>query len=151
RWGKAMNGYVAFLGRQARQNAEIAATLAALELSNLFALLEQVQRAGDAAATIDLTTSLYSLLQQAGKPRLLERVGKVRDAATAALGETWNHTQFQAQHSLCEQQLDDGRLREAYDGAQRLLQRARAAGEQAYPGADYDLAMACFLVARVSR
>ena len=30
-----------------------------------------------------------------------------------------------------------------------MLQRARAAGEQAYPGADYDLAMACFLLARV--
>jgi tetratricopeptide (TPR) repeat protein len=30
-----------------------------------------------------------------------------------------------------------------------LLQRARAAGGQAYPGADYDLAVACFLLARV--
>ena len=42
-----------------------------------------------------------------------------------------------------------GVLREALDGAQQLLQRARAAGEQAYPDADYDLAMACFLLARV--
>jgi len=40
-------------------------------------------------------------------------------------------------------------LREAFEGAQALLQRARAASEQAYPGADYDLAMACFRVARV--
>ena len=44
-----------------------------------------------------------------------------------------------------------GRMREAFAGAQQLLQRARAAGEQAYPGADYDLAMACFLLARVLR
>ena len=40
-------------------------------------------------------------------------------------------------------------LREALDGAQQLLQRARAAGGQAHPGADYDLAMACILLARV--
>ena len=33
----------------------------------------------------------------------------------------------------------------------RCSQRARAAGERAYPGADYDLAMACFLLARVLR
>jgi len=35
------------------------------------------------------------------------------------------------------------------DGAQQLLQRARASGEQAYPGADFDLAMAYALLARV--
>jgi tetratricopeptide (TPR) repeat protein len=42
-------------------------------------------------------------------------------------------------------------LREALDGAQALLQRTRAAGEQAYPGTDYDLGGACFLLARVLR
>lgn len=40
-------------------------------------------------------------------------------------------------------------MREALEGAQQLLQRARAAGGQAYPGADYDLAGACWLLARV--
>jgi hypothetical protein len=87
RWDKAMRGYVEFLDQQ-HQNAELAATLTALELPNLFALLEQVQRAGDAEATIDLATSLFRLLQNAGKPRLLERVARVRDAAVAMLGET---------------------------------------------------------------
>ena len=115
-----------------------------LELPNLFALLDLVQRAGDAEATIDLATSLYSLLQALGKPRLLERVGQVRDAAAAALGDAWNHARFEATRTRIEQQLDGGRLREAFEGAQQLLQRARAAGEQAYPDADYDLAMACF-------
>jgi tetratricopeptide (TPR) repeat protein len=149
RWGKAMREYVWFLVQQQRQIAEIAATLTVLELPNLFALLEQVQRAGDAEATIDLATSLYSLLQWAGKPRLLERVAQVRDAAAAALGETWNNARFEAQRTRIEQQLDGGRLREAFEGAQELLQRARAVGEKAYPAADYDLAMACFILARV--
>ena len=144
RWVEAMRAYVEFLEQQQSQNAEVAATLTVLELPNLFALLDLVQRAGDAEATIDLATSLYSLLQALGKPRLLERVGQVRDAAAAALGDAWNHARFEAARTRIEQQLAGGRLREAFEGAQQLLQRARAAGEQAYPGADYDLAMACF-------
>lgn len=83
-----------------------------------------MQPAGDAEATITLATSLFTSLKNAGKPRLLERVAQVRDAAAAALGETWNHARFQAQRTRIEQQLDGGRLREAFDGAQALLQRA---------------------------
>jgi tetratricopeptide (TPR) repeat protein len=149
RWVEAMLAYAEFLVQQRSQNVEVAATLTVLELPNLFALLDLVQRAGDAEATIDLATSLYRLLQNVGKPRLLERVGQVRDAAAAALGDAWNHARFQAARTRIEQQLAGGRLREAFDGAQALLQRARAAGGQAYPDADYDLAMACILLARV--
>lgn len=149
RWVEAMRAYADFLVQQRNQNAEVAATLTVLELPNLFALLNLVQRAGDAELTIDLATSLYQLLQWLGKPRLLERVGQVRDAAAAALGGTWNHARFEAARTRIEQQLAGGQLREAFAGAQALLQRARAAGGLAYPGADYDLAMACFLLARV--
>ncbi len=149
RWVEAMRGYADFLVQQQSQNIEVAATLTVLELPNLFALLDLVQRAGDPEATIGLATSLYSLLHTLGKPRLVERVGQVRDAAAAALGETWNHARFQAARTRIEQQLANGQLREAFDGAQGLLQRARVAGGQAYPGADYDLAMACLLLARV--
>ncbi|MDS4023021.1 MAG: tetratricopeptide repeat protein, partial [Candidatus Competibacter sp.] len=149
RWVEAMRAYVGFLYEQWSQNTEVAATLTGLELPNLFVLLDQMQRAGDAEATIDLAASLYSLLQLAGKPRLLARVGQVRDAAAAALGDAWNHARFQAARTRIEQQLAGGQLREAFEGAQALLQHARWAGEQAYPGADYDLAVACFLLARV--
>ena len=148
RWVEAMRGYAGFLVQQRSQNAEVAATLTLVELPNLFALLDRVQRAGDAAATIALATSLYSLLQALGKPRLLERVGLVRDAAAAALGDAWNHAQFEAARTRIEQQRGDGRLSEALAGAQALLQRARVGGRQAYPHADYDLAMAGILLAR---
>lgn len=149
RWVVAMNGYTGFLEQQQRQKIEVAATLTVLELPNLFALLDIVQRAGDPEATIDLATSLYSLLRGLGKPRLLERVGQVRDAAAAALGDGWSHAGFEAARTRIEQQLASGQLREALDGAHALLQRARAAGEQAHAGADYDLAMACVLLARI--
>lgn len=149
RWVEAMRAYAAFLEQQSSQDAEVAATLTVLELPNLFALLDFVQRAGDAEATIDLATTLYSLLQRLGKPRLLERVGQVRDAAAAALGDTWNHALFQASGTRIEQQIAGGGLREALASAQQLLEHARSAGEQAYPGADFDLARACLFLARV--
>ncbi|MBK7665017.1 MAG: tetratricopeptide repeat protein [Sterolibacteriaceae bacterium] len=149
RWVEAMRGYADFLVQQQGQNIEVAATLTGLELPNLFALLDLVQRAGEAEATVDMATSLYGLLQNAGKPRLLARVGQVRDAAAAALGDAWNHARFQAARTRIEQQLGGGQLREAIDDAQALFECARTSGEQAYPDADYDLAMACWLLARV--
>ena len=151
RWVEAMREYAGFLEQQQHQNIEVAATLTVLELPNLFALLDLVKFEGDPEATIGLATSLYSLLQVLGKPRLLERVGQVRDAAAAALGDAWNHARFQAARTFIEQQLEGGRLREAFEGAQQLLQRVRKAGEEAYPGADYDLAGACWVLARVMK
>ena len=149
RWGEAMLMYVGFLNQQESQNAELAATLTVLELPNLFALLEQLLRAGNAEATIALASSLYSLLSTLGKPRLLKHVGNARDTAAAALGEAWNHAQFESQRTRIEQQLAGGRLREAFDGAEQLFHRANAGGETAYRGADYDLATACWLLAQV--
>jgi len=149
RWVEAMSEYAGFLDRQQYQNANVAATLTVLELSNLFALLDHVQGAKDTETTIDLCTSLYALLQWLGRPRLLERVAQARDAAVATLGQTWNHARFEAQQTKIEQQYGDGRLREVFDSAQELLRRARQVGETGYLGADYDLAMACILLARI--
>jgi tetratricopeptide (TPR) repeat protein len=148
-WVGAMRAYATFLVQQRNEKSEIAATLTALELPNLFALLAAVQRAGDAEATIDLATTLYSLLQPLRKPQLVERVGQVRDAAAKALGAVWSHARFEAHRTRIDQQLDARQLREAFEGAEALLQRVRAAGDQAYEDANYDLAMACVLLARV--
>lgn len=149
RWIGAMLEYERFLSENQNQDAETTATLTVLELPNLFALLDLVERTANAAATMDLATTLHSLLQFAGKPRLLERVGQVRDTAAAALGDVWNHMQFEAERTRIEEQLADGRLREALAGVQQLLQRARDPGNQVYLEADYDLAMACLLSASV--
>jgi tetratricopeptide (TPR) repeat protein len=153
RWVEVMASYARFLNQQESQNAEVAATLTGLELPNLFALLDLVQRQEDAEATIDLATSIYTLLQNTGKPRLLARMGQVRDAAAKelerTLGDSWNHARFEATSNRIEQQLAGGQLREAFEGAQALLQRTQAAGGQAYAGADYDQAMAFWLLGRV--
>jgi tetratricopeptide (TPR) repeat protein len=148
-WLEAMAAYLSYLVQQQSQNAELAATLTLLELPNLFALLDRTQAVAEPETTIERATSLYSLLQGLGKPRLLERVARVREAAAAALGEGPSHARFQASRTRIEQQLAAGQLREALAGAQQLLQLAQAAGEAAYADADYDLAMACFSLGRV--
>ena len=142
RWRMEVTTYLDYLCQEQQQNSELSATLTKLGLPNLLALLDSYQAAGDPEATVARATSLYSLLQALGKPRLLERVGRVRDAAAAALCEGWTHARFEVNRTRIEQQLAGGQLREAMAGAQQLLQQAQAAGEQAYGGADFDLAMA---------
>jgi tetratricopeptide (TPR) repeat protein len=149
RWLEAMDAFLNYLVQQQSQNAELAATLTLQELPNLFALLDRSQAAADPGHTINRATSFYSLLQRLGKPRLLERVARVRDGAAAALGEGWSHARFEASRTRLEQQVLGGQLREALAGAQQLLQQAQAAGEEAFAGADYDLAVAFFLLGRV--
>jgi tetratricopeptide (TPR) repeat protein len=148
-WLEAMASYLGYLIQQQSQNAELAATLTLLELPNLFALLDRSQAVADPATTIQRATSLYGLLQALGKPRLLERVARVREAAAAALGEGFSHARFEASRTRIQQQQAAGQLREALAGAQQLLQQAQAAGEAAYAEADFDLAMAFFLLGRV--
>jgi tetratricopeptide (TPR) repeat protein len=148
-WMEAMAAYLDYLDQQLSQNAELAATLTLLELPNLFALLDCSQASADPATTIERATSMYGILQGRGKPWLLERVALVRDAAAAALGECLSHARFAASRTRIEQQLAAGQLREAFAGAQQLLQQAQAAGEAAYGGADYNLAMAFFALGRV--
>ncbi len=148
-WLDAMAAYLNFLDQQRSQNTELAATLTLLELPNLFALLDRSQAVAEPATTIQRTTYLFGLLQRLGKPRLLERVARVREAAAAALGEGWSHARFEASRNRIEQQLAAGQLREALAGSQQLLQQAQAAGDESYVDADYDLAMAFFLLGRV--
>jgi tetratricopeptide (TPR) repeat protein len=143
-WLEAMAAYLGYLVQQQDQNTELAATLTLLELPNLFALLDRSQAVADPETTIERATSLYCLLRWLGKPRLLERLARVREAAAAALGEGWSHARFEASRTRIEQQLAAKQLREALAGAQQLLQQAQAAGEAAYTEADYDLAAAFF-------
>ena len=149
RWVQTMYSYVKFLYQEQTQKREMVATLTMLEMPNLFALLNLAPQQFNAEETIDLTGLLYGLFELAGKPRLLERVGQVRDAATALLTDEWNKAQFSAAQNRIEQLLAAGRSREAIEPAQNLHLRASEAGEQAYPDADYDLAVACGLLAQV--
>ena len=149
RWIEEMCNYANFLRQQQSRNMEIASTLTVLELPNLFALLDLVQSAQNAESTINLGTALHQLLRVLGKPRLLERVSGVLEAAAKQLDKDWSNARFRAAGTRIEQSLVGGRIGEALTDAQQLLMRARAAGEDAYYGAEYDLALACLLLASV--
>jgi tetratricopeptide (TPR) repeat protein len=149
RWVEAMLQYAWCLDRQKSLQIVVAANLTLLELPNLIFLLEFVQTQGDAKATVELTTTLYTLLKDTDKKRLLEWVGKVRDAADATMGNLWNHERFDAKRNRIEQQIANGQLREALVETEELFNKALAAGKHAYPIADYDLAMAYLLMAKV--
>jgi tetratricopeptide (TPR) repeat protein len=149
RWDAAMGQYVAFLVQQHSQDSDLSATLTRLELANLLALLDRVEAAATPEATIALATSLHQLFQMLGRPRLLQRIARARDAAERTLTGSWSHAAFTAQQTRIEQQLDAGQLQAAFDGARGLLERAVAAGDGAYPDADYDLGLAHILLARV--
>jgi tetratricopeptide (TPR) repeat protein len=144
-----MGQYVGFLVQQDSQNSELAATLTVRELANLLALLEWVEAAGEPEAVIDLATSLHQLFQWLGRPRLQARLARALGTAEQALGGQWGHAAFEAWRTRIEQQLAAGQLQAAFDGARALPERAGPAGEGAYAEADYDLAMAHILLARV--
>jgi hypothetical protein len=87
-----MRAFVGFLYQQASQDAQLAATLTLIESPNLMVVLDQVSATGDPAATIDLATDLFRLLQPLGKPRLLEKIGAVRDAAAKLLSHSFSQS-----------------------------------------------------------
>ncbi|HEX8115513.1 MAG TPA: tetratricopeptide repeat protein, partial [Kofleriaceae bacterium] len=149
RWVEAMSAYLDFLVSQRDQTMELTANLTRLQLPNLVAFLAHVARSADAEVTVELAGTLQLLLANLGLPHLLAWVGDIRDTVATRIGGTWSHARFVTERSRIEDQLASDRLRKALDGAQALLRQALTAGEHAYPGADYDIAGACWLLGRV--
>ena len=81
RWVEAMREYAGFLDAAAEPERRSRGDADGAGAAEPLCAARPRAAAGDAEATIGLATSLYSLLQMLGKPRLLERVGQVRDAA----------------------------------------------------------------------
>ncbi|MBH0182583.1 MAG: tetratricopeptide repeat protein [Nitrospira sp.] len=147
-WKTVMLEYVLFLRGQQVKDVAMTTTLTVLELENFFSLLELIRGSNDADSIIGLSSTLYELLKPSGKLRPLKGLGQIRDASLA-LGGAWTPQRFGGERNRIEQQLEEGKLPEALNGALHLLNRARSEGERAYPVADYDLAIACQLLAHV--
>jgi tetratricopeptide (TPR) repeat protein len=158
-WADAMSQLTSFLYQQQFKDPHFAATLTLLELPNLRAALEFRFNAASHASRIKdhssiswdsivgMATSLEGLPQNLGRPKVLARVAALREQVAAQLGE-WSHARFLAESAAINRLLDAGRAAEAVPAARNLLARAEAAGESAYTGADYDLAMCHFRLGR---
>ncbi len=153
RWQQALSQLVDYLYQQRFQDAQLAARLTLLELPNLLAFIQQLAlnvQAGhaEAAALTNKAGSIEQLLANLNRPVELALVVARRQQAARHLGD-WSHARFEHERLSIERLLQQNAVPQAYAAAQTLLQQCQQAGEQAYPGADYDLAMANYLLGRV--
>jgi tetratricopeptide (TPR) repeat protein len=135
------------------KDSRLANRLTLLELPNLMALLDWLRQRLEADSDIaervaDTAGKIEQLLAPLNRPQALARAVALRQRAAALLPE-WGKAQFENQRLQIERLLDQGQLQAAYDQAQALLTKVQAVGPTAYPGADYDLALAHFLLGRV--
>ena len=76
------------------------------------------------------------------------RVANMRKGVSQQLSE-WSHARYLSLDGQIENLQQQGRLQEAFELAQNTLKLALQEGEDAYPGADYDIAMCFFNVGRI--
>lgn len=152
-WAEAMVQLVGFLYQQRSKDFKIARWLTLLELPNLMALLDWLGQRLDidsdqAERVANTAGSIEQLLAPLNRPQALARAVALRERAAAAMPE-WGIARFENERLQIERRLEQGQLQAAYEQAQALLAKAQTVGPTAYRGADYDLAMAHFLLGRV--
>lgn len=153
RWRDVMGQLVDFLYQQQFQDAKLAAQLSQLELPNLMAYL-QAQVAGWQAGALAAETvaapvrRVEQLLANLNQAQALAQVVAWRQQLAQGL-EEWSSARFEHERMTIERLLQQGDGQGAFKAAQALLQQCQQAGEQAYAGADYDLAMATKLLGQV--
>lgn len=148
RWAEAMLGLTTFLYQQRFADVKLAAILTQFELANLMALLLWLQDRATPETVIDLAKSIETLLSNLGRQSALTQVVRVREGAALNLG-VWSHARQTNEGATIERLLEQGDLPAAHAAAQQLLQRCIEGGVGAYPEADYDIAIAHFLLGRV--
>jgi tetratricopeptide (TPR) repeat protein len=152
-WAEAMTQLVDLLYQQRFKDTTMAARLTLLELPNLLALLgrlEQQVEADNSVAKQVAGTARYieQLLEYLNRPQALAKAVEVRQRAITAIPE-WGHARFENERLEIERLLQQGQFQPALNKARALLEKARTAGPAAYKGADYDLALAHWLLGRV--
>ena len=148
RWAEATDQLVDFIYGQRFENAELAQQLALLELPNLMAMLEWITDQAEPEKILHLAIYLEDLLSTLGRPQAFAKARRVRELATQRV-DAWSHAQCMADGASIDRLVESGDLRSAYANAQRLLERCLLAGEEAYPEAAYDIALAHYRLGNV--
>ncbi|QQZ29827.1 TIR domain-containing protein [Thiothrix subterranea] len=151
RWLDAIEQLVSFLYQQASKDKKLSAQLTQLELPNLLVYLQILVdglQAGHgqivAEQVVDSASRVEQLLANLHHPQALAQVVTWRKQTAKALGE-WSNARFENERMNIERLLQQGNVQAAFDAAQTMLQQCQQAGEQAYIGADYDLAAVHFI------
>ncbi len=148
RWAEAMAGLTGYLYQQRAKDTRLAAQLTLLELPNLLEMLAWSLGRQAAEWVVDLARQAEALVASLGRPQALARATRVREQAARALGD-WSHARYLAEDAAIERLTERGDLPAAYAATQELLAKGLTAGEAAYPGAAYDLAVTHFRLGRV--
>jgi tetratricopeptide (TPR) repeat protein len=152
-WAEAMVQLVDFLYQQKSKDSRLGNRLTLLELPNLMALLDYLgQRVETDSATAeqvaDTAGSIEQLLQFLNRPQALARAVALREQ-TAHYLRGWNAAQFEQMRLQIDRLLQAGNIGAAYEKTQKQLERALSEGENAYPGAAFDIARALWKLGRV--
>jgi tetratricopeptide (TPR) repeat protein len=143
RWVEEMKRLTAFLYQQRWKDAGVAAQLTLLELPNLIAMLLWIQDEAMPEEIARLADFVETLLSHLGRPKALAQATRVREQAAKRLSE-WSNARFNTESANIERLLERNDLQSAHTAAQQLLQRSLAAGQEAFPEAAYNIALAYF-------
>ncbi len=150
RWARAMAGLLGYLYRQQFKDTQQAADLTRLELGNLLGFLDWAETHAEPGEVMDWADRVETLVEELGLAGALDRTEAVMERTARKLeGQGWSHAVYLHQSATIDRLLEQGDLNAALGHAQDLLQRCLAAGDAAYPGADYDIAMVHAKVGRV--
>jgi hypothetical protein len=152
-WAEAMGQLVAFCISNGTKTARLANRLTLLELPNLMALLDWLGQRWRQIATLQNGWPIrLARLSNCWPPEPPPGSGAGSGPAAAGSGiavRSGARRSLKIQRLQIERLLDHGQLQAAYDKAQALLTKVQAVGPTAYPGADYDVALAHVLLGQV--
>jgi tetratricopeptide (TPR) repeat protein len=148
RWAEGMMRLTGFLYEQQFKNSELSARLTLLEMPNLMAMLRWMQQRDAPEVVVEVAQRVEALLSRLGRAQALAEATRVREQAAERLGK-WSHARYLTESAGIDRLLEGGSLQSAYTAAQQLLQLSLEAGEEAFPEADYDIAVAYVKLGRV--
>ncbi len=166
RHAEAYRQFTRFLCQQETKEAQLVSRLTQLELPNLLAALrwfaaDTLPPESEAPelktenlkleTLIAFAAALEQLLANLNRPTALREASALRARAAELLGDTRSHSTYLAMRKQFDRLLESGQIPQALQLAQSVVQRAEAAGPEAYDGAAYDLATAHFTFGRALR
>ena len=151
RWVEGMMALSGFLYQQRTQNSALAHNLALLSEANLVAMLAELEKTVGPERIVDIADTVESLFSRLSRPQVVHFAQTIRERAAAQLaaGGGWSHAQYLSQSAAVDRFWEQGNLPAAFQLARAILEQCEQAGSQAYPGAEYDGAMANWRLGRV--
>jgi tetratricopeptide (TPR) repeat protein len=140
KWAKEMTDFVSYLYREDFNDAKKSSHLTIFELPNLLALLEYIKDRYSPENVVNTASNIEPFISRFHKPKALKKVVHIREMANKNI-KYWCKAAFKSEIMKIERFQSQGNLQEAFNTAQQLLKKSIEKGEEAYPGADYDIAL----------